>query len=72
MENLDSVIYEIIFICYATIKKVFFKINRIRASFVKFPPEDVLQVSLYTDRHQVIKMNVYWKKARMHHHSLYM
>lgn len=47
--------------------------NRIRASFVKkFPPEDVLQVSLYTDRHQVIKMNVYWKKARMHHHFLYM
>lgn len=25
VENLDSVIYEIIFICYATIKKVFFK-----------------------------------------------
>ena len=47
--------------------------NRIRASFVKkFPPEDVLQVSLYTDRHQVIKMKVYWKKARMHHHFLYM
>ena len=25
VENLDSVIYDIIFICYATIKKVFFK-----------------------------------------------
>lgn len=47
--------------------------NTIRASFVKkFPPEDVLQVSLYTDcHHQVIKMNVYWKKARMHHRFLY-
>ena len=47
--------------------------NRIRASFVKkFPPEDVLQVSLYTDcHHQIIKMNVYWKKAHMHHHFLY-
>ena len=47
--------------------------NRIRASFVKkFPPQDVLQVSLYTDRHQVIEMNVYWEKACMHHHFLYM
>lgn len=25
VENLDSIIYEIIFVCYATIKKVFFK-----------------------------------------------
>lgn len=49
VENLDSVIYEY--------ELLFVK---------KFPPEDVLQVSLYTDcHHQVIKMNVYWKKARM-------